>query len=66
MATNLALDDRLLEEACRIGHQPTKKAAVTEALQEYIQRRTQREILGLFGKIDYALDYDAKLERNRQ
>ena len=66
MATNLALDDRLLEEACRIGHQPTKKAVVTEALQEYIQRRTQREIVTLFGKIDYDADYDVKEERRRR
>lgn len=66
MATNLALDDRLLEEACRIGRQPTKKAVVTEALQEYIQRRTQREILDLFGKIDIDPDYDYKQERGRR
>ena len=66
MATNLALDDRLLEEACRIGHQPTKKAVVTEALQEYIQRRTQREIINLFGKIDYDPAYDPKQERSRR
>ncbi len=65
MATNLALDDRLLEEACRIGQQPTKKAAVTEALQEYIQRRAQRQIVGLFGKIDFDPDYDYKAERKR-
>ena len=66
MATNLALDDRLLEEACRIGRQPTKKAAVTEALEEYIQRRTQRQITSLFGKIDYDPEYDHKAERTRR
>lgn len=66
MATNLALDDRLLEEACRIGRQSTKKAVVTEALQEYIQRRTQREILDLFGKVDIDSDYDYKQERARR
>jgi hypothetical protein len=38
MATNLAIDNRLLEEARRIGGQKTKHATVTEALQEYIQR----------------------------
>ncbi|MGE0363320.1 MAG: type II toxin-antitoxin system VapB family antitoxin, partial [Vicinamibacterales bacterium] len=35
MATNLALDDALLEEALRIGGKTTKKDTVTEALQEY-------------------------------
>lgn len=41
MATNLAIDDKLLDEAVRAGGHRTKKAAVTEALQEYIQRRQQ-------------------------
>jgi len=38
MATNLAIDDTLIEEAKAIGHHRTKKGAVTEALREYIQR----------------------------
>ena len=41
MATNLAIDDRLIEEARRIGKHKTKKAAVAEALEEYIQRHKQ-------------------------
>ena len=52
MATNLALDDSLIEEAVRVSGHRTKKAAVTHALTEYIQRRKQRAILDLFGKID--------------
>ena len=39
MATNLALDDKLIEEARRIGGHVTKKDAVTAALDEYIRRR---------------------------
>ena len=50
--TNLAIDDRLLEEAQRIGGQKTKRATVTEALYEYIQRRKQQQIVKLFGKVD--------------
>ena len=59
MPTNLALDDRLIAEALRIGHHATKKAAVTAALQEYIQRRKQLDVLNLAGSIDYdpAFDY---------
>lgn len=45
MATNLAIDDKLLEEAKVVGKHRTKKAAVTEALQEYIQRHRQVEII---------------------
>ena len=65
MATNLALDDNLIEEARRIGGHVTKKEAVTAALDEYIRRRKQTKILKLFGKIDYAPDYDYKANRGR-
>jgi hypothetical protein len=63
MATNLAIDDRLLEEAKKIGGHRTKRETVTAALEEYIQHRKQQEILELFGKIDYDPDYDYKRER---
>ena len=66
MATNLAIDDRLILEAQKIGKHKTKKSAVTEALKEYIQRRKQLEIIKLFGKINYEKDYDYKLHRNRK
>lgn len=63
MATNLAIDDNLIEEARRIGHHATKKAAVTAALDEYIRRRKQLEIIELFGTIDYDENYDHKKAR---
>ena len=65
MATNLAIDDRLLEEALRIGGQRTKKATVTEALEEYIQRRKQAKILELFGTVEFDPTYDYKKQRRR-
>ena len=66
MATNLALDDQLLDEALKIGGHRTKKATVTEALQEYIQRRRQEDILGLFGTIDIDPTYNYKEQRRRR
>jgi hypothetical protein len=60
MPTNLAIDDRLIAEALRIGHHATKKAAVNAALEEYVNRRKQLEILNLFGTIDYDPEYDYK------
>jgi hypothetical protein len=63
MATNLALDDALIEAGRQIGQHATKKAAVTAALEEYIQRRKQLEIFDLFGTIDYYEDYDYKKNR---
>lgn len=66
MATNLALDDRLIEQARRMGGHKTKKEAVTAALTEYIQRRKQLRILSLFGTIDYDPNYDYKAGRQRK
>jgi Arc/MetJ family transcription regulator len=63
MATNLDLDDRLIEEARRLGEHRTKKAAVTEALEEYVRRRRQLEVLASFGTVEYAEGYDPKAER---
>ena len=64
MPTNLAIDDTLLNEALRIGGHSTKKATVTEALVEYIQRRKQAKIIGLFGQLD--LDSAAEYKRQRR
>ncbi len=63
MATNLAIDDKLIDEARRMGNHRTKKEAVTAALKEYIDRRKQLEILKLFGTIDYDPAYDSKKMR---
>ena len=64
MPTNLALDNDLIEKAKKIGGHKTKKAAVTEALEEYIRRRQQLKIVDLFGTIDFEPDYDYKAQRN--
>jgi hypothetical protein len=63
MATNLAIEDWLIEEAKLVGKHRTKKGAVTEALEEYIQRRKQTEILNIFHTIDFDQDYDYKKQR---
>ena len=65
MATNLAIDDRLIEQAVKLGGHRTKKAAVTEALREYIHHRQQLCILKLFGKVDLDPKYDYKRTRRR-
>jgi hypothetical protein len=65
MPTNLAIDDRLIEEARRIGHHGTKKEAVTAALDEYIRRRKQMHVLDLFDTIDYDEGYANKAHRRR-
>ena len=65
MATNLAIDDRLLNEALEAGGHRTKKQTVTEALEEYIQRRKQLDIVRHFGQVEYDRGYDYKKQRRR-
>ena len=65
MATNLAIDPGLIDRAVEIGGQRTKKAAVTEALKEYIARREQKRLAELFGSLEWDPDYDYKSGRSR-
>jgi Arc/MetJ family transcription regulator len=60
MATNLDLNDRLIEQAQKLGGHRTKKDAVNAALDEYIRHRQQQKLVTLFGKIEYDSDYDYK------
>lgn len=64
MATNLALDDKLLEQAVSIGGLKTKKDTVTLALKEFIQRREAEKLIAAFGTVDFDPDYDYKSERS--
>lgn len=66
MATNLAIDDKLLRQAVRLGKQRTKRATVNEALREYVQRRMRLKALDLFGKIDFEPSYDYKADRRKR
>ena len=63
MPTNLALDDRLIAEAQKLGRHRTKKDAVNAALDEYVRRRKQLKIIDLFGTIDFDPAYDYKRAR---
>ena len=65
MATNLQLDDRLIKQAVALGNHRTKKAAVTQALTDYIRHLRQERILEVFGKVDFDTKYDYKRQRAR-
>ncbi|OHD62877.1 MAG: antitoxin [Spirochaetes bacterium RBG_13_51_14] len=65
MATNLAIDDKLIVQAQKLGGLKTKKDTVTLALKEFISRRKQEEIINLFGSIDYDAGYNYKKSRKR-
>ena len=66
VATNLKLDDRLIQEAVKAGGHKTKQAAVNAALGEYVARRNRLRILDLRGKISFAPSWDYKQMRRRR
>ncbi len=63
MATNLALDNSLLDAALKVGGFKSKKDTVNAALKEFIERRKQQEIKELFGNLPADDDYDYKKGR---
>jgi Arc/MetJ family transcription regulator len=66
MPTNLQLDDALVAEAKRLGRHKSKRAAVNDALKEYVARRKRRRVLNLFQKLDWEPGYDYKAQRRRR
>jgi Arc/MetJ family transcription regulator len=66
MATNLALDDKLMGQAVKVGGFRSKRAAVNAALEEFVMRHSQARILELAGRITYDSDYDYKKLRSRK
>ncbi len=66
MPTNLAIDEKLLNEALKVGGHKTKKNTVNEALKEYVMKRKQKDILSLFGKVDFEPSYNYKKERKER
>jgi Bacterial antitoxin of type II TA system, VapB len=66
MPTNLAIDDKLIEEARKVGNHKTKKDAVTAALSEYVAHRKRLKIISIFGTIDFDPNYDYKAERKKR
>lgn len=47
----------------KIGHMRTKRETVIAALKEFIQRRNQKKILDLAGKITFREDWNYKKDR---
>ena len=65
MATELTIDEELLEKALLLGGRKTKGATVNEALAEYIQRRLRLKALDHFGTFDFDPEFDHKKARKR-
>jgi len=65
LATNLQLDVRLIDKAVKLGKHQTKRAAVNQALKEYVENLEQEKLLVLFGNLDYDPEYDYKKQRKK-
>jgi hypothetical protein len=66
MATNLSLNPTLIDEALKVSGERTKKAAVPRALEEFIARHKQKNLLDLMGKLEWSESFDYKAERSRK
>jgi Arc/MetJ family transcription regulator len=66
MATNIEIDEALLDEALRVGGHRTKRATVNEALAEYVLHRKQAGVLRLFGTVEMDPTYHYKTQRKKR
>jgi Arc/MetJ family transcription regulator len=66
MPTNLHIDDRLLDQARRLGGHPTKRETVEEALRQYVQRCRRLEAVHAFGTVEFDPRWNYKLDRSRR
>jgi Arc/MetJ family transcription regulator len=65
MATNLKLDDKLIDETVKLGAFKTKQEAVNAALAEFIAKRGRLRMLELGGKIEFDPQWNYKKMRRR-
>lgn len=66
MATNLQIDDALLNEARQIGGFRTKRETVNHALEDFVKRIKRQRIRELRGRIDFEGDYNYKEARRKR
>ena len=65
MATNLAINESLLNKALELSGFRSKKDTVNAALEEFIRRRKAEDVINLFGTVEYENDYNFKKMRTR-
>ncbi len=66
MATNLGIDNELLNKALKLSGSKTKKDTVNLALLEFIQRREKEKVIDLFNTIKYDENYNYKNGRKKR
>ena len=63
MRTNIDIDEDLIREAMEVGNLSTKRATVTQALEEFVARRRRLDLRDLLGQVEFAPGYDHKALR---
>jgi Arc/MetJ family transcription regulator len=66
VATNLEINQELLEQAKALSGLGSKRETVNQALHEFVQSRLKQQLLDLRGKIEYFEDYDYKAVRKKR
>jgi hypothetical protein len=66
MATNLAIDQDLLEEAQVLAGHKTKRETVNRALEEYVRLFKRKGILYYFNRVPMLKGFDYKKLRSRK
>lgn len=64
MRTTLIIPDRLIKELKSIASDKSKTALISEALEEYINKKHREKLLSLKGKIQ--IEYDWKEEEEKE
>jgi Arc/MetJ family transcription regulator len=65
MPTSVKLNDKMLEQAVKLGGFKSKQQALNAALKEFVERHNRLQILELAGKIDFDPEWDYKKLRAR-
>ncbi len=63
MRTNIEINADLMNRAMTISGLKTKKAVVEQAMAEFVERRTRKNLVDLRGRIAFAENYDYKAAR---
>lgn len=64
MRTNVVLDEKLVKEALQLSGIKTKRELIHQALIEFVKNKKRKNLLDLYGKIEFKKDYDYKSMRN--
>lgn len=64
MKTHLDIDEKLLEQAMKLGGHATAQETVNAALNAYVRRQVRRELRALAGAVDWQGDLDVMRGRS--